>query len=339
MVGKRMKCNVVIPTCRNLDFLEKWKDTDLIDQHLIVVEDKKKPECKLPTGWDITRYTHKDINKELKKNAWIIAKGDGGIKSFGLLKSHQDKHCDFTVCLDDDVYPVKKTIYNSTEFFIQDHALKLFTETNNSNYLNVFDDEKIYTRGYPFIERKQKKVALNMGLWENVPDYDAITQFTNPETPTFNSFYKNSNSITVPKKCYTSICVMNVALRNESIPAYYQMLMGKKWNMYRFDDIWSGIMYKRIADHLDYAVTYGHPHVFHSRASNPFTNLWKESHGLERNEWMWKLIDSTEFNSDADTWEKCYNILGKNVEGHGNRRNDAYLTKLGEAMQIWSNLF
>jgi len=330
--SEAMKCNVVIPTCRNLSFLEKWEDTDLKNQHLIVVEDKSEPTCKLPEGWDITRYTHKDIDKELKKDAWIIARGDGGIKSFGLMKSYQDKDCKVTICLDDDVFPWDLDL-KTNKHFVDGHCTALFKGTNNSRYINVFNVNTLFTRGYPFSERKKQKISLNMGLWENIPDYDAITQFNAPQT---RELYKDFiDNYTLPKKCYASICAMNVALRNESIPAYYQLLMGPKWNMYRFDDIWSGIMYKRIADHLDYAVTFGDPKVWHSRASNMFTNLWKESHGLERNETFWNDVDAVEFNNSMNTWEECYDVLGNYIQGLGRVQGDAYLMKLGEAMCKW----
>jgi hypothetical protein len=60
----------------------------------------------------------------------------------------------------------------------------------------------------------------------------------------------------------------------------------------RFDDIWSGIFLKRIADHLGDNVCIGKPLAFHNkRPRNTFNDLKKELNGMILNEWIWKAID------------------------------------------------
>jgi len=317
---------VVIPTCRDLSFLEKWRNTDLIEAKIYVVEDKPEITIKPPKGFNCEIYSHKEINDDLGKDSWIIARGDGGIKSYGLLKAWRDG-ADIIICLDDDVFPLHID-------FVQQHLNQLNKKVINSNFVNSVKSDEVFMRGVPYSERKRKRVVFNMGLWTDNPDFDALTQISYR-----GEFYRLRKNKVVPKHSYFPHCVMNVAMRNEVVPIMYQLLMGPKWNMFRFDDIWSGIFMKKICDHLDVAVTLGEPWAKHSKASNPWTNLKKESQGLEMNEKLWKYVEDiklTETTYAECYWELADKLSRANVDWCGRKE---YFENLFTAMKLWSTYF
>ena len=320
------KVAIVIPTCRDLSFLEKWKNTDLIECTIYAVEDNSTITVKIPKPFSGYVYSHKEIDEELGDDSWIIARGDGGIKSFGLLKAWDDNN-DIIICLDDDVFPLHGN-------FVQQHIDKLNKKVVNSNFMNSVKSDEVFMRGVPYSERIKRPVVFNMGLWTDNPDLDALTQINYRGEP-----YRLRKNKVVPKSCYFPHCVMNVAFKSELVPVMYQLLMGPRWEMYRFDDIWSGLFMKKICDHLNVAVTLGEPWAKHSKASNPWTNLKKESQGLEMNETMWKNIESIKLTKT--TYVECYWELAEKLsvaDVYWCGKND-YFKKLFIAMRTWSTYF
>ncbi len=74
--------DIVIPTIRNLDFLEQWRPY-LSPYHLIIVQDGDPSKViKVPEGYDYELYNRNDINRILgpkascisfKDSAWIVS--------------------------------------------------------------------------------------------------------------------------------------------------------------------------------------------------------------------------------------------------------------------------
>jgi len=111
----------------------------------------------------------------------------------------------------------------------------------------------------------------------------------------------------------------------------------------RFDDIWSGLLLKRIADHLGLYITNGVPFIHHKKASNPFKNLQKESLGIHLHEYFWQHVAATPLNS-VQTIADCYRQLADwvrrfPVEVPSAPAPSGYFERLGEAMVCWLELF
>jgi reversibly glycosylated polypeptide / UDP-arabinopyranose mutase len=119
----------------------------------------------------------------------------------------------------------------------------------------------------------------------------------------------------------------------------YFPLMGQDQPYSRFDDIWFGIIFKKIIDHLGWNVSVGEPFVSHQKASNVFTNLKKEAPGIETNEIFWEFIDSIKL-GDTKTPIDCMIEIGSSLET-GMHRSDLseYMSKLGKAILAWTSLF
>ena len=111
--------------------------------------------------------------------------------------------------------------------------------------------EGVYPRGYPYGVRTQlEATVLHHGMWSNIPDFDAQTQQRLPD-------YRSPCSTRVDRVPYASffpMSSMNLAFNRAAIPLLYFGLMGQSrsgrpWGYDRFDDIWAGLIVKKICDH------------------------------------------------------------------------------------------
>jgi len=171
-------------------------------------------------------------------------------------------------------------------------------------------------------------VAVNHGLWNGVPDFDAATQLVAGRVEIRGGW----SDQTIPRGSYFPMCSMNLAWRREFTPAMYFLLMGRDYPFDRFGDIWAGVLAKRVADHLGLAMNSGRPAVSHERASNVFANLAKESRGLEVNETFWRAVDSVVLT--AESVAGAYGQLAERLPLEGER-----FGQLRRAMRTWADLF
>ena len=322
------KIFVVIPTIRDLDFLQAWKD-QFAQTEIIVCEDKPEKSVHIPNvGKKITHYSWKEIDLELQEKSWIIPRKVSAIRNFGFLKAYE-MGADIIVTLDDDCYPVEN--HNLIKLHEKNLSLK-----SPQRWTNTYPDSRhMYTRGMPYLNRTESKVMLSHGVWTNVLDHDGPTHLQNLE---FSGKFAEHFLQIIPQGAYYPMCSMNIAFNREITPLLYFPLMGEdskgnKWGYDRFDDIWAGIFSKKVMDHLNLSVVNGAPFVEHRKASDPFKNLQKEARGIETNEQVWKAVDSVILTSD--TIIGSYQELIEKVEFP----NEEYFVKLKEAILIWLNLF
>src|SRR5690348_13373121 len=127
-----MKTVVVIPHhLPTLNFLEEWRqEFESPDVHVLIVEDKPNRQTEIPFwlmekqgNGSFSIYTHKDIDKELGKDAWVISRGTSAVRSYGLYKAWQLKP-DMIITLDNDCFPNLKM---SFDYFVYGHWRTLET--------------------------------------------------------------------------------------------------------------------------------------------------------------------------------------------------------------------
>jgi len=326
---KNPKIVLVVPTIREEcinPFLLAWMEEFLKnDITVIIVEDHLENEIKI--GKDFRKlklawYTWKEIDNELGKNGWIIPRKNAGIRNYGLLKALMSKP-DMVVSLDDDCYPDQK------DFFI-----KHWQFLNTPATLNWVTSSWEPTRGFPYKIRDANKVVLNHGLWSGVPDYDGITYKKSGYIP-YKPFVNETKVI--PTHNYFPFCSMNFSYKPLITTLMYLPLMGqspdgKKWKYDRFDDIWGGIILKKVSDYLDLAIRSGSPSVEHRKASNVDNIVEQEKTGIPVNEWFWEKIDKIKLNSK--TIYGSYMEIAEQVENW----KGFYFKNLGKAMKIWASL-
>lgn len=268
--------DIVIPTIRNLDFLEMWRPF-FQPYHLIVIQDgDPKRTVTAPDGFNITFYTRTDIEALLGDKAWAISFKDSACRCFGYMVSTKK----YIYTIDDDCFVAKNPSGEDINA-LQQHIQNLLSPSTPYFFNTLYDpfvEGSDFVRGYPFSLREGVPTAVSHGLWLNIPDYDAPTQMVKP-------LERNTRYVdmvqTIPKGSLFPMCGMNLAFNRELIgPAMYFGLMGEGQPIGRYDDMWAGWCSKVICDHLGWGVKTGLPYIWHSKASNPFTNLRKEYKGI-----------------------------------------------------------
>lgn len=329
MTKRDTKVCLVIPTIRNLDFLKSWEN-EFSSVSIIVVEDNPEITIKVPKGGhkELYHYSWKEIDKDLGTKSWIIPRRTSAIRSYGFYKAFQ-MGATHIITIDDDVYP-------QDEDFVNKHINNLETKIPDRWFPTNPFSNFWYTRGFPYFKtRNVNEVVVSHGMWTENLDLDAPTHLLNMD---YRAQHNDPFNYFIPQNYYFPLCIMNVAFKRSVAPLFYMLLMGKDKNMKdfgfeRFDDIWAGILMKKILDHLNLGVISGSPIIRHDKASNPFDNLAKESKGIKYNEMFWKLVDEvrlTKTNVNA-----CYKELIQKIKFP----DEEYFKLLKKSIFEWLELF
>lgn len=317
-----MKTALVIPSNREdrlVEFLQNWENSTIDWDLKIIVEDNQ-----LKT-FDLDQYlldqdihvSWEEINKDLGDNSWIISKKDSAIRCYGFFLAWK-KGATHIFTLDDDCRPIDSN-------YITKHIENI---VSTPKWIESIPGQR--TRGFPYFNKGiSKKVVMSVGLWTGIPDYDAIQTLSN--APPISNL---PESRIMPHGQYFPLCGMNCCFVREILPLCYFPLQGEGCPYRRFDDIWFGIIAKKICDHLHLQISVGKPYINHLRASDPMVNLVKESPGIAFNEKFWEIIDSIKLIGQNPI--DCMNEVGKFLFESG---ESDYVVKLGKAIQIWSQLF
>lgn len=92
--------DIVIPTIRNLDFLEMWRPF-FEPYHLIIVQDGDPSKTiNVPDGFDYELYNRNDINRILGPKASCISFKDSACRCFGYMVSKKK----YIFTIDDDCF-------------------------------------------------------------------------------------------------------------------------------------------------------------------------------------------------------------------------------------------
>jgi len=342
---QKPKITIVVPTIRKNSinrFLKEWCNeffnNKKFNVNLLLVEDNPEKTFVLKQK-NLAHYSWQNIKKDLGKNSWIIPRRTDCIRSYGYWKAWQQKP-DMIVTLDDDCYPLEKSLKRKVKQkgFLETHWKRIIKGIILKEECWINTIKNLRPRGIPYQEmvkeKKYKNIILNHGLWYNVPDLDAKTQLSLKKVSGLGGYAINQ---IIPKNKYYPMCGMNLAWSPDATPALYFLLMGqnrngKSWGFDRFGDIWSGIIFKKIADHLKYNICSGNPIIWHDRASNALINYKKEAPGLKVNEYFWQSIDKIKLTKN--NFKDCYKEIAQKLP-----LRNAYWTKLKRAMQLWANLF
>jgi len=249
--------------------------------------------------------------------------------SFGFLVAYEE-NTDVIIELDDDVFPLP---YRRA--LIDLHLKNLLdkdgeTVLANAKWYNslenlALNNLDLFPRGHPYsIDTRTEdyqwvnnggECVLNMGLWLGSPDLDALTILyksgLNGRFTVEGGECKRSKVI-LGNGVYAAICSMNTAFLTKVVPAFYQLYMNIM-GVDRFDDIWSGIFLKKVADSVGDKICLGEPAIYHDkRPRNVFKDLMKELNGMEINEFLWRMVDELELN--GSTYWEAYNSLTEGLK-------------------------
>jgi reversibly glycosylated polypeptide/UDP-arabinopyranose mutase len=313
-----MKTALVVPTNRENSikrFLDTWKCGPNKWDHIIIVEDNPTKTFKLDVDHHVSWA---EIEDDLGTDAWVFSRRDSAIRSYGFLMAYR-LGADYIFTLDDDCYPA------GIEYqFIEKHIDNI---ENTPKWIESVPGQR--TRGLPYKNfGKAKNIMFSIGLWEGHPDYDAILSLSGAPTN-----IQLPKSRIMPIGQYFPICGMNMAFKREVCPLAYFPLQGEGRPFRRFDDIWFGVIAKKICDHLGLLMVCGEPYIYHSKASDPFVNLVKEAPGIAYHEQFWQSIDEIVLRSNSIM--DCMYEVGNDLQNWG----DEYQKDLGLAISTWCSLF
>lgn len=279
---------------------------------------------------------------------------DPSFKQLGFLIAAQNS--DLIIIIDDDVFPqydfikghgvVNKTIECKEVSSDKGWFNTCTIMSNNQN-------REIYARGYPYSKRKERyrykvgygKVVLNMGMWSNIPDLDAIT-FLHEDSGSMQGITDIRNTrltidrLMIARGTLLPISAMNLAFSPEILPAFYQTLQGVMvggWKLARYDDIWSGVFAKKVIDSVNDRVTVGLPVVRHEKTPRDiFEDIKKEFIGILISERLYQKLNEIEIkaNNYFDGYSQLIEGL-KKKEICTDHEIQKYFKKLYECMGLW----
>jgi reversibly glycosylated polypeptide/UDP-arabinopyranose mutase len=320
-------------------FLQAW-EVPFADLHIILVEDAPVPSRTFP---QVARHVAwNTIDEMLGEDAWIISREDSAIRCFGFLLA-AEMGADIIVTLDDDCRPLVRAGDTPGQYLSRASLCELADQHRwrlhgVPRWLTTIRDKRM--RGIPYARTGKKgytikdyldDVMINVGLWHGSLDYDAPHRLVYGEelaTPEIEQHL-------LPRGQYFPMCGMNLAFRREALPLMYFPLMGKGQPYRRFDDIWCGIIAKKVCDALGWSISVGGPLVHHAQQSDVYDALIAEAPGIKANEHFWQIIDEIQFDRIEDNPAGCMRHIGIMLD---DGRRDAYYRKLGRAIKIWANL-
>jgi len=292
---------VCLACCRPESFkvwYSKWKY--LFNKHSVDVIVSWDTEVKTPRAKGVKFLTRDTFPRH-------IPKGSSACRS-AAVKYAYDIGYDIYIFLDDDVFPWEGSDQ------IQAYIDGFQVTPKNPGYYDVgnnFLSPKQYTRGFPYKERHMTPVVAQYGGWDNVPDLDARdTKIEIDRDGALRQYHFEDKIEVVPKYQGFTGCFMNCAFRHEVVPCLYHLYMGTKHVNYdRFDDIWAGLILKRVCDHMGWTILInGKATCWHDRASNPVKSVFQEQVGHKFNEDLWDDLMSIMLYKDNNVIE-CYDRL------------------------------
>ncbi|USZ68422.1 alpha-1 4-glucan-protein synthase [Halorussus salilacus] len=273
--------------------------------------------------------------------------------SFGLLYLWANDF-EYGFFIDDDTLPHDEDDFFGRHMRNLDYEGEIEEVSSDEQWVNVlyqnFEDHGLYPRGYPYSAMDEtvetdtteiSDVVASQGLWTNVPDLDAVRILMDGDlqgqAQTRTSADDYDRDFVAARGNYLTVCSMNLAFRREIVPAFYQLPMDEnRWDVGRFDDIWSGVFLKRACDLLGKRIYNGRPLCEHNKAPrSTFDDLNNEVPGLELNEHLWEVVD--EAGDDADSYAGVFEAMATELaEGDFEEYNNgAFFNYVGEYMLDW----
>lgn len=296
-------------------------------------------------------------DKKIIKFNKLIPKRSHAETSFGLIYLALNKEFEYGFFIDDDTKPDNN--YNFFEQHINNLNFtgKITEVSSNFKWVNVlyqnFSRTKLYPRGYPYskmgediklkpVKLNKKSIWVSQGLWTNIPDLDAIRILMdgdlNGQAKTILNRNDFKENFTVAKENFLTVCSMNLAFRRSVIPFFYQLPMDDNpYKIGRFDDIWSGLIAKKVLDSLDKRIISGFPLCQHNKAPrSTFKDINSEAPGYESNEYISRDLSKLNLNQDSST-----SIVDNTIKIAINLRDKGstdFIRYCGGKLLEWANL-
>jgi len=365
-VGINLKAAIVLTTIYVPKLLEEYANNfrkfNHFDIGFIIIGDRPTPNDKCKKIADHLKelgfesyYLDVDSQKlwlkDFPKLAKIIPYNSDNRRNIGFLIA-AEKNAQMIITIDDDNYVTNEDYYKYHDIVGKTVTLKTVSSSNGwfnpCTLLKTNHGALIYPRGYPFSKRYNEKytyksttgkIVLNMGLWINDPDVDAVTHLANPIK--IIRMKEKIDHIMLAPNTYSPINTQNTAFHRKILPCYYYILMGasiKGLKIDRYGDIWSGLFAKKVIDKMDDRITIGKPLTNHKRNTHDYLkDLKHELWGMILTEKLagWLEQFQLESNNYFDAYLEISQALQKFKENFQEAAIRKYFEKISYAMNIW----
>jgi|TARA_B100002003_G_scaffold249726_1_gene286834 hypothetical protein len=362
-----MKVAVVLTTINVPTLLEGYADNFEKYGHkdevgFIVIGDRKTPK---EAGEEIKRIKGRGFEADYldipAQEDWLsrfanlkemIPYNSDNRRNVGYLLA-VEQGAEIIISIDDDNYALTNEDYLAAHKIVGTFQEMKAARSDNGWYnicrlLETEPSRTIYPRGFPYYKRwadtadlttASGRVVINVGLWLQHPDTDAVTNLNEPVKVTD----MHSERIMLDHGVYTAINTQNTALHRDVLPAYYYILMGAPIEgnkIDRYGDIWSGFFIQKVINHMNERITVGPPLTNHIRNKhNLFNDLRQELWGMILTDYLTPILESIQLT--APTYDGAYFELANKLEKaviDDDKASDEvkqYFRQMTEAMRIW----
>ncbi|MBI4579021.1 MAG: hypothetical protein HY718_04920 [Planctomycetes bacterium] len=324
-----MTVALVVPSCREeqvVQFLLAWRGQAMeAGVRVYIVEDGPARTFDLPRDGGAVEHL-----------CWADAPGGmlacinvhtPGCRQIGIFRAHADG-AEAIVTLDDDVRPAEGH-----------NAFEAFREVLTRGVPVWVDPLLNYrSRGYPERNHGLVPIAFHVGSFLTIPDVDGETQLRHAaefgERP---PQYVPRPTI-VPARQLIPVNGGVCGWTREVTPYVHYTVWDEELGYRRFDDIWMGIILKRLLDHCGLAMSYGPPCVHHVRASNAERNARLEANAKQFNETFWSWLDRALVDA-LNPAERSLASTWRAIAGALLQMDNRWARREGECMLRWREFF
>ncbi len=225
---------------------------------------------------------------------------------------------------------------------------------NTASLLVTEPPKPLFHRGFPTCMRGlgeelsyrevRGRVVMNAGLWLDVPDADAMSHL---DAPVRVVGYRQGfdGRIAIAPGTNMVFNSQNTAFHRDTLPAMFLPPMGGRvghLEVGRYDDIWMGIFFKRIADRLGDLACVGRPLVRQLRNDHDLLkDLLLEVPAMRITNKLTKSIERVQLT--ASDWGGCYLELIAQLrdalphDGYGEEER-GYLREMYWRMEVWAKI-
>jgi len=294
---KNERVSVVLTTINTGDVLDGYcaqatKENVRDQLRFIVIPDRKTPsqiyqKCDevRASGFDIQCPTLEEQENYLKKLcsfAALVPYNSDNRRNIGYLMALESGD-HILLSIDDDNYCIGET-YGTSRIVCEDAVTLPAVHSGNGWFnfcemLHIEPHGRFYPRGFPYHKRHQDPaltfpeetgpVRMNVGLWLQEPDLDAITWLTAPVRA---KGFKGK-SFLLGNNTWSPINTQNTALHRDLVVSYYFVRMGYPlagMPIDRYGDIFSGYLSQACLRHMGHRIRVGTPVADHKRNSHNY---------------------------------------------------------------------
>ena len=266
-----------------------------------------------------------------------------------------EEGADVIISVDDDNYPLTGVDFIGEHLHVGREAA-LPQAAGHAGWYNLCDllepnDPHLYPRGFPYALRhrdtariegtRSGRIGLNVGLWRNDPDTDAIARLhCQPRVER-----ADGREVALGSGVRCPINTQNTALSRQAMAAYYYVRMGEElrgMRLDRFGDILSGYFVQICADAVGDIIRIGTPVADHIRNThNLLIDLYQELAGIMIIEDMAALLTSLKL--PGESYPAAYRALSREIEEFAEHQTGfiwtpetkAYFRKIAGYMRAW----